>query len=154
MLEAVLGRPAAHLSLVEGWLDGYSAERAEDYSFPILCAKNGASTLGHLAIGLDAEDIARIAYFEDSEYELTTASIRTPFALVTANVYRASPKLRSSGELWSLVQFQTADRALLLAVTRHVMRKHFGVTPQTDMERMWNGIRDQIAQELGAVNAT
>lgn len=149
ILEAVLGRTLAHLTFAPAWMPGRRIERAAGYSFPILSAADDAIAVGTLAYGLSAEDQARIAYFEDSDYSLVLSDVRTDTATVSALVYMASDKLLSSGEAWALDAFQKRDRALLLAVTRFVMSEHYGVTPQATMEQIWASIRDRIAREMG-----
>jgi hypothetical protein len=148
ILEAVLGRPAARLTFSPARLRNHRTERAHGYSFPLLTAAAGATAEGVLIQGLTAEDAARIAYFEDSEYDCVERPVETPNGLRAASVYVASRSLASSGEVWTLDRFQREDRDLLLAVTRIVMTEHYGVTPQPAMERLWGALRDRIAREI------
>lgn len=149
ILEAVLGRGLAHLTFGTARMPGHRVERAEGYSFPLLISSKHGHAMGSIVEGLTASDQARIAYFEDSEYELREYEVLTSNRAQRAFAYAATGKLNSSGEPWDLAQFQAQDRALLLAVTRFVMTEHYGVTPQAAMERMWSSIRDRIAREMG-----
>jgi hypothetical protein len=147
-LEAVLGRDLGHLSFDGAWLHGFRVERAAGYSFPLLVADPDESVEGTLTFGLSDLDRHRIAYFEDSEYEQRSFEVRHTGGRTIAIAYAASNTLASSGERWDLAQFQRDDRALLVAITRFVMREHYGITPQDEMERLWGSVRDRIAREL------
>jgi hypothetical protein len=76
-------------------------------------------------------------------------SVRGRGGTIEAQVYVGSDKLHSSGDPWDLHHFKRYDRPLLLAVTRFVMTEHYPKTPQADIERLWNSIRDRIAREMG-----
>lgn len=149
ILEAVLGRDLSHVTFAPAWAADRRIERAAGYSFPLLRHAPGDRAHGVVTYGLSADDQARIAYFEDSEYELVPHQVHTADGPILAQAYAASTKLESSGEAWDLARFQREDRALLLAVTRFVMTEHYGVTPQSTMERIWASIRDRIAKEMG-----
>jgi hypothetical protein len=105
---------------------------------------------GRVAHTLTEEDLRRIAYFEDSEYQLKDCVVRCAKGDVMAKVYLGTDKLSSSGFPWDLAEFQARDRALLLAVTELVMREHYGVTPQAVLEEKWAGLRDKLALTLTA----
>lgn len=124
-------------------------ERAAGYSFPLLVADPDESVEGTLTFGLSDLDRHRIAYFEDSEYEQRPFEVRHTGGRTVAIAYAASDALVTSGERWDLARFQRDDRALLVAITRFVMREHYGITPQDEIERLWSSIRDRIAREMG-----
>ncbi|HAH10000.1 MAG TPA: hypothetical protein DCL54_10320 [Alphaproteobacteria bacterium] len=145
VLSAVLGRSLEGLTFAPGQLQAFRAERALAYSFPLLVPTHGAVAEGLVTTGLSGEDVARIAYFEDSDYVRAIQMVEVADSLVPAHVFMAAERLESSGETWDFGRFQTHDKALLLAVTRHVMQDHYGRTPQSEMERLWAGIRDRFA---------
>jgi hypothetical protein len=152
VLEAVLDRELGHLHFKSAVLPGYRVERAAGYSFPLLVADPNETAEGILAVGLTSEDLKRIDYFEDSEYEQRPCEVMHAGRWTAAMAYAAGKSLASSGERWDFDRFQSEDRALLVAVTRVVMREHYGVTPQDVMERIWSSICDRIAREMGLGN--
>jgi hypothetical protein len=149
ILEVVIGRPVDALDADPAWLDGYRTERAQNYTFPLLMPAPGSAAEGRLVYGLTEEDRRRIAYFEDSEYRMARHTVRHAAGSAQAGVFQGSERLASSGTAWDLLAFQANDRDLLLAVTRHVMQRHYGITPQTQIEEQWPAIRDQIARSMG-----
>lgn len=148
LLEAVLCRRADGLSFTPGWLDGYVAETALGYSFPTLIERERGRAHGIVTAGLTDNDVARIAYFEDTEYETVAHSIATTHLPVTAHVFIANASLCSSGEPWSFDGWRKRDKPLLLAVTRRVMREHYGVTPFEEVDAHWHRIKAEIEASL------
>lgn len=144
LLEAVLCRKADSLSFTPGWLNGYIAETALGYSFPTLIERSDARAHGIITAGLSTDDVARIAYFEDTEYDTVAHSIATARRPVTAHVFMANASLRSSGEAWNFDAWRKRDKPLLLAVTRRVMSEHYGVTPFEEVDAHWHRIKAEI----------
>lgn len=148
LLEAVLGRAPDHLSFTPGWLAGYAAETAAGYSFPTLVEDRAARTDGLLTHGLSDDDVARIAYFEDTEYAPTVLDIATAESDVAAQVFMATTALKSTGELWSFERWRRNHKPLLLAVTHRVMREHYGLTPMHEIDAHWHRIKAQIEADM------
>lgn len=148
LLEAVLGRAPDHLSFTPGWLAGYAAETAAGYSFPTLVEDRAARTDGLLTHGLSDDDVARIAYFEDTEYAPTVLDIATAESDVAAQVFMATTALKSTGELWSFEHWRRNHKPLLLAVTHRVMREHYGLTPMHEIDTHWHRIKAEIEAEM------
>jgi hypothetical protein len=147
ILATVLGEPLGPNMSAPAWLDGYRTERAEGYAFPLLTADPNGRCEGLFVPGLSPSAASRIAYFEDSDYVPQEFAIRTADGPRRATLFWASHKLASSGELWSFDAFVAQDKPVLLAVTRHVMQVHYGVTPQDEMERMWGALNDRFAAD-------
>jgi len=148
LLEAVLGRPVTHLTLVTGWLDGYVAETAHGYTFPALVERRGERVDGIVAYGLTEADIDRIAYFEDTEYAPVVVDVSTAESDVSAQAYMATATLNTTGEAWAFDKWRTEHKPLLLAVTRKVMSEHYGTTPLAEIDAVWHRIKAEIEAEL------
>jgi hypothetical protein len=148
LLEAVIDRKAADLAFTQGWLAGYAAETALGYSFPTLIERKGARVDGLITHGLTDDDIARIAYFEDTEYAPTTVDVTTAEADLAAQVFMATTTLKSSGEPWSFDHWRRHHKPLLVAVTRRVMREHYGITPFEEIDTQWHRIKAELEGEL------
>lgn len=150
LLEAVLGRKADGLTFTPGWLKGYVADTAERYSFPTLVEHRTGRVDGVVVKGLTANDVDRIAYFEDEDYTATAADIATADGDISAQVYVATTRLKSSGKPWSFDHWRIRDKPLLLAVTRKVMAEHYGVTPMSDVDAVWHRVKAEIEADLHA----
>jgi Gamma-glutamyl cyclotransferase, AIG2-like len=148
LLEAVIDRKAVGLAFTQGWLAGYAAETALGYTFPTLIERKGARVDGLVTQGLSDDDIARIAYFEDTEYAPTTVDVTTAEADLAAQVFMATTTLKSSGEPWSFDHWRQHHKPLLVAVTRRVMREHYGITPFEEIDAHWHRIKAELEGEV------
>lgn len=148
LLEAVIDRSSDHLDLQRARLCDHVVETALGYSFPTLVAKRGAKVDGVLAKGLSDADVARISYFEDTEYETVNLTVSTVQAHVMAQVFVANATLASSGDAWDFSHWRAHHKQVLVAVTRKVMREHYGVTPFEDIDRHWHRIKAEIEAEM------
>jgi Gamma-glutamyl cyclotransferase, AIG2-like len=148
LLEAVIDREAAHLAFRPGWLTGYVAETAHGYTFPTLVERKGARVDGLITHGLTDDDVARIGYFEDTEYAATTVDVATAETDVAAQVFMATTTLKSSGETWSFDHWREHHKPLLVAVTRRVMREHYGITPFEEIDAHWHRIKVELEAEM------
>ena len=150
LLEAVLGRDASDLKFTPGWLKGYVAEIAANYSFPTMVEHRSGRVDGLVVEHLTAADVERIAYFEDEEYTPTVADIATADTEVSAHIYVATARLKSSGKTWSFDHWRRHDKPLLLAITRKVMSEHYCVTPMSEIDAVWHRIKAEIETEMHA----
>jgi hypothetical protein len=148
LLEAVIDRTSDHLHLQHARLSDHVAETAQGYSFPTLVARRGANVDGVLARGLSNADVARISYFEDTEYSTVNLTVATAQTRVVAQVFVGNATLASSGEPWDFLHWQTHHKRLLVAVTRRVMREHYGITPFEDIDRQWHRIKAELEADL------
>lgn len=148
LLEAVIDRTSDHLHLQDACLNDHVAETAKGYSFPTLVARRGACVDGLLAQGLSDADVARICYFEDTEYSTVNLTVATAQTQVVAQVFIGTSTLASSGEPWDFLHWRTHHKPLLVAVTRRVMREHYGITPFEDIDRQWHRIKAELEAEL------
>ncbi len=148
LLEAVIDRSSQHLHLQPGRLDGYAAETAHGYSFPTLVARSTGIVEGVVTHGLSDEDVARISYFEDTEYAPQAVEVLTAQARILARTYMSTSALRSSGEAWDFTHWRVHHKPVLVAVTRKVMRDHYGITPFEEIDAHWHRIKAEIEAEL------
>ena len=148
LLEAVIDRSSAHLSFTPGWLDDHAAETARSYTFPTLVPRVGSRTHGLVTSGLSADDVARISYFEDTEYAPVAVKAGTAAGSVRAHVYMSTTSLASSGEAWAFEHWRQHHKPVLVAVTRRVMREHYGVTPFEEIDAHWHRIKAEVEATL------
>jgi hypothetical protein len=151
LLEAVLGRTAANLTFTPGWLTGYVAETAQGYTFPTLLERKGGRVDGIVTQGLTQADSDRITYYEDNdEYTARVVDISTATTEVAAQIFIAATPLMSSGQAWRFEHWRKHEKRLLLAVTRKVMREHYGVTPANEIHPIWMRIKAELESEMAA----
>ncbi|MBP6010715.1 MAG: gamma-glutamylcyclotransferase [Alphaproteobacteria bacterium] len=150
LLEAVIDRDAAHLAFTPGWLQGFVAETALGYTFPTLVESRHGRVDGLVTQGLTADDIARVAYFEDTEYQPVPIDVSTADSDVAAQVFMATTALKSTGEAWSFEHWRQHHKPLLVAVTRKVMRQHYGITPFEEIDAHWHRIKAELEAEMSA----
>ena len=148
MLEAVIDRGSSHLSFMPGVLGGYIAELARGYTFPTLVPRPGSAVEGLVAHGLHDQDVERIAYFEDTEYTPVSHEISTGSGNVSAKVFMSTATLSSSGERWDFMHWRQHHKPLLVAVTRRVMREHYGITPFEEIDAHWHRIKAELEAEM------
>ncbi len=148
LLEAVLGGPADRLERVEARLPDVSIQRAADYDFPLLVSSPGGEADGILVSGLSPDDIDRIRFFEDYEYELRPTAVLVEGEARAAYVFSATSDLPSSGEPWTLAGWTSAAKTLMLAVTRELMATHYGRIDPADVDAVWHAIYDRLAAEI------
>lgn len=149
LLEAVLGRAVSDLSFTPGWLTGFVVEKAAGYTFPTLVESRTGRVNGFITRGLTPADADRIAYYEDNdEYAAQIVDIATAESDIAALVFLAATPLMSSGEPWSFDRWKRQDKPLLLAITRRVMREHYGVTPAHKVHDEWMRIKAELEAEM------
>ena len=145
VLEVVLGHTASNLTFMPGWLTGYVAETAQGYTFPTLLERKGCRVDGIVTQGLTQADADRIAYYEDNdEYSARVVDIGTAKSESRCRIHIAATPLMSSGEPWSFERWRKHDKPLLLAITRKVMREHYGVTPAHEIHPTWMCIKAEL----------
>ncbi len=149
LLEAVIDRTGDHLHMQPAQLAGYAAETAHGYSFPTLVARDDGLVRGIVTHGLSDDDVARISYFEDTEYAPSLVEVTTANARVAARAYMSAGSLRSSGEDWDFGHWRIHHKSVLVAVTRRVMREHYGITPFEEIDAHWHRIKAEIETSLG-----
>lgn len=148
MLEAVIDRASDHLSFTTAALGGYVAETAHGYTFPTLVPRAGGLVSGIVTHGLTDEDVDRIAYFEDTEYAPVGVEVSTGHARLAARTFMSTASLRSSGEAWDFGLWRLHHKPVLVAVTRRVMREHFGITPFEEIDAHWHRIKAEVEAAL------
>lgn len=187
ILARVLGPDrAAAVIRQPAWLSGYRRHCARDDVFPILVPDPHAVTAdaatrhppvpGFLLLGLTAEDLDRIEYYEGAGYALRPLTVEIPAPEVgadacpgagdaadgtgerrrtSAQVFLSTGLFSDSGVAWDLGHWQQTAKRYALLLTEALMQ-HWGVTPKDDMEGpAWAAIearcRDLLTEEDAAI---
>lgn len=183
ILAGVLGpQRAAAVIRQPAWLSGYRRHSARDEVFPILVpdphAVEADDTTRHppvegcLLLGLTAQDLDRIDYYEGAGYTLRPLTVEVMAAeggadarpgagpaaqgagerrRTGAQVFLSTGLFSDSGVAWDLGHWQQTAKRYALLLTEALMQ-HWGVTPKDDMEGpAWAAIearcRDLLAEE-------
>lgn len=154
ILAVVLGTAPTHLSTVPATLNDFRAEYAAGYTFPVLAHHPGNSAAGILVKGLTPMDIDRIRYYEDSEYAPERVTVWAEAKAYPASVFVGTAILATSGQPWDYDFWRAREKPLLLAVTAHIFEHHYPRTPQSEMERLWPSLYDEIAARMTPTGST
>ena len=141
LLEIVLGRPVLDSALRPAQAEGFAALELGHEAYPYLAERAGATAVGMVALGLDADDLARLEYFEEAEYGLAPIRVETADGPVDAQYFRAAEKIdgKTLDQPWSFEDWLTQEKPIAIAAAEELMG-HFGIVPVEDMDTIWPGI--------------
>jgi len=152
VLELVIGRPIEDAAIRPAHLDGYRLLRAADDPYPALVPAPGARVSGIVVSGLDAAAVARLEWFEGTEYR------SRPVEVTFADGTRATALIQSPTETldvgeadWTLDDWAREEKPLLLALTR----AHMALMGRVDIEeaiRRWDALREDLEAKARAKN--
>ncbi len=149
LLRVVVGHDCAGVSARPASLRGYRTNRVKDDDYPVLVAQDDGIVQGRLIEGLEAEDIARIRYFEDDEYALETGTVETAEGPVECLFCLARDVTQDSGEPWTASLLTGEARELFLLMTEEHMA-HYGRTPMAEAAAQWDEFRERALARLAA----
>jgi ADP-ribose pyrophosphatase len=123
VLEVVLERSALELERIPARLRGYRVARLPDESYPVLVESRGDSADGMLIRGLSEKDFHRIAFFENSEYELEHVRVELSDAREVEAVYCSEGVTKSGAEKpWFLDEWQHSEKPRFIEDVRRYMQ--------------------------------
>lgn len=149
LLRIVLGRDGADLSFTPAWTEGYAAFRAAGETFPVLVESPGARLSGTLAGGLTEADTARIRFFEDSFYALSSVTVHTESGPETGRALLLTDPAQATDEPWAFETWPEYERAVLRHMAAAFMDM-MGRMTYEDADKHWEELR---ARARAAVSA-
>ncbi|TYO90893.1 NUDIX domain-containing protein [Oceanicella actignis] len=152
LLSVVLGRTVAEEELIPAALADHELRAVKGEDFPIALPRAGARVPGVFLDGLDADEIARIRFFEDDdefvlrevEVELTAAPGGTRPALTCFPREALTP-----AGTWSFEAWRDGPRPALLECAREIMQLHERGADWSD-PALWPGIRNRALARVRA----
>ncbi|MCR9071975.1 MAG: gamma-glutamylcyclotransferase [Alphaproteobacteria bacterium] len=148
VLELVLGRSVADDAFEAAALYGYHRVRVRKDSFPMLVADPGASVDGIVYRTRNAEEDARILFFEDFDYGLLPCRPRTSEGMVDAMFCGIDTAVEPSDEPWDLETWGPRYKAGFLRLSEIYMDCFGRMTPE-EAEPIWEkGRLDLVAKGL------
>ncbi|MEJ1159859.1 gamma-glutamylcyclotransferase family protein [Prosthecomicrobium sp. N25] len=145
----VAGRPLGDFAVTAAVLVDRRAERAENEAYPVLVEAPGARAEGILVHGLDPEIVARIAFYETTDYVLGPVEVVAGGEPVAAHCFHATEILPSSGEWWCIDHWSRAGKPLALHAAELAMG-HYGRVSHEDVAAVWPEIYREAARRLAA----
>jgi len=150
LLEVVLGRDAAHLSVSPAVLPGYAVSAVPKEPFPTIAIDPTAQALGLLVENLTSQDIARLDFYEGSfGYDLTPVVLTNGRS---AEVYVPQPGQWSADGPWSLEDWITTNGDMSVHAAAEVMG-YFGTRTRDQVAAMFPMIRARAASVVRAKQA-
>lgn len=142
LLGSVIGRTAAHLTFIDGWISGFASRRAKDETFPVLIEKKGARLPGVVVEGLSDEDVSRIRFFEDTFYEASPVIVETKEGERSARMFLVTDPDQATEDVWSFESWGERDRAIL----RHMAVAFvslYGIKTYEEADAEWEAMRER-----------
>jgi len=142
LLERVLGRSAADLTLEPAVLPGWAVNWVKDESFPMIHKVAGGEARGLLLRDLGEEDLARLDHYEGGfGYALEGLEVQVEGAApVTAQVFLPDAARWTPGAPWVLADWVARYGAMTMEAAREVMER-FGVTGAEEIGGLFPWIR-------------
>ncbi|UWR23897.1 NUDIX domain-containing protein [Sulfitobacter sp. S190] len=138
LLETVLGRDASDLSLAHADLPGYAVCAVKEGPFPTIVPRHGETAQGVLVKGLQAQDIARLNYYEGGfDYDLVKVTLADGHE---AQVYMPPPDVWTAMEPWDLAEWESHWAALSVEAAQEVMG-HLGTLSRAQVAEKFGMIR-------------
>lgn len=153
LLEAVVGHPVTAAERGVARLGGYAARWAVGQAFPVLVPAPGAVAEGLLLTGLDAQDMARLAFYEGGfGYHLETVTVQSEAGSTPAQVWFADDGLWQAGAAFDLADWQARWGAINVAAATEMMAFH-GQRSGAEIALMYPMIHARAASRVAAVQA-
>lgn len=144
VLALVLGRRLAADALRPARLEGCRLAPAAEEPYPVPVPEPDAAVEGFVVEDLNAEDRARIAFIEDSEYRTRRAQVRLADGRgVRAHIHLDSDLEAVRGAEWDLDDWRAEERPDFLVLTAQWMA-HFGARDLAAAEAEWDRTRDEL----------
>ncbi len=123
VLKAVLGPLASETTLIEGAVAGFRVARAEGGPFPGIVENAASQAIGAVLMGLSAEAVARLTYFEGAfAFDLVPVIVNTKDGGVPALIFRPQGGVELTDIDWTLEDWQATAKPLFLEMTKDIMR--------------------------------
>ncbi|MDX5402986.1 MAG: gamma-glutamylcyclotransferase [Rhodobacterales bacterium] len=153
LLETVVGRALPASGRQPARLADHAARWAEGQAFPLLIPAKGQEAEGLLLTGLDAQDMARLDFYEGGfGYHLQTVTVQTEGGSVPAQVWFPDEGLWQPGAAFDLAAWQARWGAINVAAAQEMMPFH-GHRSAAEIARMYPMIHARAASRVAAARA-
>ncbi|MBY8977540.1 NUDIX domain-containing protein [Rhodobacteraceae bacterium NNCM2] len=149
LLEVVLARPVDDGDFVDASAAGFVTCRMMGEPYPLLLPQPGASAEGKIFRPRTDEDIARLTFYEEAEYDLVEIDVLTTEGGVVAQYFRATGKRAPTDLAWDFERWQREAKAAAIHGAREYMA-YFGRLTIEEVDQRWNGIMTRAHQKARA----
>lgn len=151
LLELVLGRPLAELTIAKATLSDHAVYSVKNQFFPTIAAEKGSIAKGLLVQNLSIEDLQRLAYYEGGfDYDLRNQQVeRADGSTAVAQVFHPQPGQWTPDQTWSLQDWIDRWGAVNLLAAEEVMA-HYGQVEASVIARSFPAIRTRAWARLAA----
>lgn len=151
LLELVLGRSIDDLRAEQAVFPDHAVRKVKDHPFPMIVEEPGAVANGLLVRDLNAEDMARLAYYEGGfDFDLRQHNIEPEGRPAEpALVFFPAPEAWIPGSPWSLEDWISEWGAMTLLAADEVMG-YFGKVEPDRIARSFPAIRTRAWAKLAA----
>lgn len=148
LLALVIGRAANELCMEAATIHDFVPRRALNESFPILVPHPGGRVEGALVTGLTAADIARLRFYEasdydGSEYALTVLAVECRGELLQAQVFLPTVNIEADETVWDFDTWAAAERALFIALVEERMSRYGSLTA-AENNALWPQMKARV----------
>jgi nudix-type nucleoside diphosphatase (YffH/AdpP family) len=150
LLEIVLGRRVDPSHLEPARADEFATLRLATEVYPMLIPAADRQADGVVVRHITEVDIARLAFFEEAEYDLAPITITCASGQCEAHYFRATSKPAGSTEYWDFAAWRRDHRGVAIEATREYMH-HFGRLPVEAVDTIWPGIKIRAYQHALAM---
>ncbi len=147
LLELVLGKPRSALNLSKAVLPGHAVLGVAEGPFPMIVTAESAQAEGIVLSDLDAEDLARLDFYEGGfDYDLKEVALANG---ASAQVYFPQDGLWTAQGRWSLRAWEEEHAEMTLIAAEEVM-SYRGKRSRAEVAKMFPVIRARAASILRA----
>lgn len=151
LLEIVLGRDPEALDVQPAVLPDHAVFWADGEIFPLIVSEQGENAAGLLIRGLDAEDLARLSYYEGGfGYERDAMRVKLDDGeAASAEVFCPDPDMWRVGAPWSLEDWVACWGAVSCRAAQEVMG-YYGRVSAQEVAARFPSIRRRAASWVAA----
>jgi Gamma-glutamyl cyclotransferase, AIG2-like len=136
LLALVTGRAATDFSTALAVLHGFERRRAIGESFPIIVPHPGGRVDGVLVQDLTDADLARVQFFEGSDYALHPFTVDCAGERVEVQVFLPTARLEAEEATWDFEAWVETERAMCFALAEELM-SHYGGLSIAEIDVLW-----------------
>ena len=149
LFSAITSKSLQASDMVPAVAQGWKRVVAAGKSYPMLVPCPGGEVGGFVIYDLDADDLAKMQFYETDEYQLTSIELMVKGQPIEAQVYLNSGRLTASEQPWSFDDWKASGKTLAVAVASQVMPL-FGQYSLREIDVIYDQIEEQLAEELSA----
>jgi hypothetical protein len=152
LLALVIGRTGDELRMEAATIHDFVRRRALNESFPVLVPHPGGRVGGALVRDLTAAEIARLKFYEASDYEgseyaLTALQVECRGELLPAQVFLPTAHIAADETVWGFDTWAAAERPLFMAMVEERMSR-YGSISAAENHALWPQMKAEVERRF------